>query len=213
MPESHPAASFVKLFPFEDIPRILQNIQTCCATLSRQTPGEKENDLTKRLYKKLCRFPEYRTGPIVPYPESATVVIDDDEPELTGRADIIFTCGLGLETYFAVEAKRLFVTYPSGKKAPLVMEYINDGMMRYVTGQYASKMTEGAILGYVCDNTVSDARNVLVNAVEKETRQLHLITAAGAWQKSPLGVSPAIDETRHALKHRLFTMYHILTKV
>lgn len=212
MPESHPAASFERLFPFEDIPRIIQNILSCCATLSRQIPGEKENDLTRRLYIQLCRFPEYRVGPIVPYPESATVVIDDDEPELTGRADIIFTCSLGLETYFAVEAKRLFVTYPSGKSASLVTGYINDGMMRYVTGQYASKMTEGAMLGYVCDNTVPDARSILAQAVTKESVKLHLATD-GVWQESTLEVSPSIDETRHDLMHRRFTMYHILTKV
>lgn len=212
MSEHHVAVDFVSLFPEEDTPRIIQNILACIGALSRTFPGEKENDLTKRLYKDLCRNPEYLRGPIAPYLEVPIVVIDDEEPEITGRADIIFTCGKGLETYFPVEAKRLYVTYPSGKTASLVKDYINDGMMRYVTGQYASKMSEGAMLGYVCDSTVPVAKKALSASVDKEAAKLRL-AKSGAWQTSSIAVTPSVDETRHDLDGRSFIMYHILTEV
>lgn len=149
---------------------------------------------------------------MAPYLEVPVVVIDDDEPEITGRADIIYTRGKGLETYFPVEAKRLFVTYPSGKNASLVTDYIDDGMMRYVTGQYASKMTEGAMLGYVCDSTITKARSALSAEVDKQALTVRL-GENGSWQGSVLAVTPLGDETRHDLGNRSFTMYHILTKV
>lgn len=212
MPEKHAAEGFVNLFPTEDTRRILQNIQNCCGALARQTPFELENDLTKRLFEQLCRCPEYRTGPVEPHWESQIVAFDEDEPEITGRADIKFSCGRGIETYFPIEAKRLYVTYPKGGKAPLVTDYINDGMMRYVTGQYASKMTEGAMLGYVCDGAVPVAKNALSAAVDKQAVKLRL-AENGAWQESVLAVAPPVDETCHKLDNRDFTMYHILTKV
>lgn len=211
MPESHAATDFVNLFPAEDIPRIIQNILMCVDTLSRKFPGEKENDLTKRLYKDLCRNPEYRRGPIVPLWESWLVNLTESDPEITGRADILFLCG-GLETYFLIEAKRLFVTYPAGGKKHLVTDYINDGMMRYLTGQYASKMTEGAMLGYVCDSTIPVAKKALSSEVAKESVKLRL-SKTGAWQTSSLAVIPPVDETRHDLDDRTFTIYHILTGV
>lgn len=212
MPESHSASDFVKLFPAEDISRILQNLQNCCETLERQNLFELENDLTKRLFKQLCRCREYRIGPVEPHWESQVVRFDEDEPEITGRVDIKFSCGRGIETYFPVEAKRLYVTYPKGAKASLVKDYINDGMMRYVTGQYASKMTEGAMLGYVCDSTVPVAKKALAAEVAKEALKLQL-ARNGAWQTSPLAVSHPVDETSHDLDDRSFAMYHILTKV
>lgn len=212
MSECHSAAGFVRLFPSEDIPSILQNLQTCSRILIRQKPSEIENDLTKRLFLQLCRCREYRTGPIEPYWESQVVVLDDDEPGVTGRVDIRFSCGRRIETYFPVEAKRLFVTYPKGGKTSLVADYIDDGMIRFVSGQYGSKMTAGAMLGYVCDNTETKARMALIAAIDKDAVKLRL-TANGRWQESNIKVTPPVDETRHALDSRGFTIYHILTKV
>lgn len=212
MPEHHPAAEYVKLFPSDDIPGIVQNIQECCNTLSRIENCERENSLSERLFKKLLRFREYHTGPIEPQIESVVVVSDNDESELTGRVDIKFSCGRGVQTYFAVEAKRLFVTYPSGKPASLVTDYIDDGMMRYVTGQYASKMVAGAMLGYVFDKSVGDTKSALSLAIGKEKTKLKMAINT-KWRQSSLSVTPPVDETQHLLAQGEFTIYHILTEV
>lgn len=211
MPEHHAASDFIALFPAEDIPRIIQHIQDCCTLLKRQDPCEKENSLSKRLYLQLFQLPEYRKGPIVPLWESWLVDLTNTNAEITGRADILFLCG-GVETYFLVEAKRLFVTYPSGKEDSLIDEYFQDGMMRFVSGQYASKMISGAMLGYIFGSTIPIARNALSSKVAKQSVTLQL-AGNGLWQTSSLATIPSIDETRHNLSGRSFTMYHILTKV
>jgi hypothetical protein len=212
MADSHAAAGFVRLFPSEDIPRTIQNIQICCKSLVRQTPFELENSLSKRLYRQLCQLAEYRCGPIVPLWEPWLVHLTETDAEITGRGDILFSCG-GLETYFLVEAKRLFVTYPKGKKDSLVSDYINDGMMRFVTGQYSAKMTAGAMLGYVCDSTVPKAKAALIAAIARHAGKLQL-TTDGVWRESSIEVAPLVAETQHGLvRGHNFTIYHVLTKV
>lgn len=213
MPETqHPGAEYVKLFPTDDIPRIIQNILDCCEKLTRSESGEKENKLSERLYKALLRYTEYHTGPIQPHIESATVICEDEEPDITGRVDINFYCGRGIQTYFAVEAKRLYVTYPSGKLAALVSDYIDDGMMRYVKGQYSSKMISAAMLGYVFDKPLAAARSALSAAVSQKKQDLRL-PEGGTWRESQLTISPPIDETQHELSQGPFTVFHILTQV
>lgn len=215
MPERHSAAEYVKLFPSEDIPGIVQNIIDVCNGLKRQDQGEIENKLSFRLYKKLVWLPAYRTGPlkVVPLWESPIVNIAEENAEITGRADILFLFpGGGLEAYFLVEAKRLFVTSSKGKVAPLTGKYVDEGMMRFVSGQYASKMVAGAMLGYVFDKPVADAKIALAATVKKRKNILKM-TDEGEWQGSGLSVSPSVDETRHAFDQGAFTIYHILTQV
>jgi len=215
MPEYHPASEFVKLFPSEDIPRIVQNILEGCKTLKRSIPGEIENKLSVRLFAKLISFPEYRIGPltVIPLWESPIINFIGDEVEIKGRADILFLFpGGGLETYFLVEAKRLFVTPSDGKIVSLTGRYIDDGMMRFVTGQYASKMNTGAMLGYVFDKNLSEAKTALSEAIRKKRSDLKIVPE-GEWRESNLSVSPPVDETRHELTQGAFTIYHILTQV
>ncbi len=211
----HPASEFVKLFPSEEIPRIIQNILQGCKTLKREIPAELENQLTSRLFRKLISFPDYRIGPltVVPQWESSIINFSKDEAQIKGRADILFIFpGGGLETYFLVEAKRLFVTSKNGKISSLTGKYIDDGMMRFAVGQYASKMTSGAMLGYVFDKHIDDAIIALSAAINKKSKSLNIIEN-GEWQKSSLPVSPQVNETRHEFSQGKFTIYHILTQV
>lgn len=215
MPEHHPAAEYVKLFPSDDIPKIVQDVICMCAGLKRQTPSELENKLSARLYKKLLYLPAYRIGPlrVVPLWESPIVNSTENEMEITGRADILFLFpGGGMETYFLVEAKRLFVPTVGGKIASLVGKYIDDGMMRFVKGQYASKMVAGAMLGYVFDKPVGDAKSALCLAISKKNAKLKM-TSNMKWRQSSLSVTPPVDETQHLLVQGEFTIYHILTEV
>lgn len=212
MLENYPADVFIDLFPIEDIPKILENVQDCCMGLTRESSSEKEDQLSQRLYRKLCCLPEYRTGPIEPHWESWLVDVTPDETEIKGRADIRFSCGRGLETYFLVEAKRLFVTYPGGTKAPLVSKYIKDGMMRYVSGKYATKMQSSAMLGYVFDNDLLSSRAALAAAIACNAVELEL-DLCGTLKESAIEASPPVEETMHLLKRGRFTIYHILTKV
>jgi hypothetical protein len=61
------------------------------------------------------------------------------------------------ETYLAYECKRLNVVYPTGRQS-LATAYVQEGMMRFVTEQYAEGLPFGSMLGYVLDGDVPFAR-------------------------------------------------------
>jgi len=103
MAECHPAAQFVKLFPSDEVPRIVRDVLRGCQSLQRNGPNELENQLSHRLYKKILFTPEYRLGPltVIPLWECPVINYTEDEAEIRGRADILFQYpGGGMETYF-----------------------------------------------------------------------------------------------------------------
>jgi len=198
-----PDSSWISLFPPEYTPIIIQDILDILPKLTRppKSCARPEEDLTRQLWNKVRRNQRYYTGPLDPSIEHWATDV--------GRTDLLFKCGKGQETYFAIEAKRLFVTYPSGKKASLIKEYIDEGMMRFVTGHYAQHQRSSAMLGYVFDMPCSKAREMLGEALSKRAD----LFLSGSLSPSPLPVTPPIEETRHALKKRDFTLYHLFTKV
>ena len=62
------------------------------------------------------------------------------------------------ERYIAFECKRLNVSFTSGKKS-LALDYVNEGMMRYISAQYAKNLPLGVMLGYVMDGDLDDFVN------------------------------------------------------
>ncbi|MFH0784982.1 MAG: hypothetical protein V2B20_23920 [Pseudomonadota bacterium] len=136
-----------------------------------------------------------------------------NESEIRGRADILFLYpGGGMETYFLVEAKRLFVASKNGKIDKLTGKYMDEGMMRFVAGQYASKMFSGALLGYVFEKQVEEAKAALKAAITGKRVKLKIVEH-GDWQESSIPVSPSVNETRHECLQGTFTLFHLLTKV
>ncbi len=56
--------------------------------------------------------------------------------------------------YLAFECKRLNVRYEGGHRHSLAGKYADEGLMRYVSAQYARALPLGAMLGYVMDGDV-----------------------------------------------------------
>ena len=90
-----------RLFKKSLIPVIVQDVLDACKSLKAPPKGEKrpEEDLSKQVYRQLLRIPRYSTGPLEPHLESWL-------PDIESRADIRFSCGAGIHTYFIFEAKR-----------------------------------------------------------------------------------------------------------
>ncbi|MEQ8836320.1 MAG: hypothetical protein RID07_05890, partial [Lacipirellulaceae bacterium] len=59
--------------------------------------------------------------------------------------------------YLAYECKRLNVSY-SGARQSLATPYVNEGVKRFVTEQYAEGLPVGCMLGYVLDGDLSFAQ-------------------------------------------------------
>lgn len=205
MNPAEPSPSWlIELFPQSYVPVVLQDILDALPRLNSPPEGatRPEELLTGQLYDLIKRNQRYYSGPLEPS-------IEHWLPDRDSRVDIRFSCGKGLETYFVVEAKRLFTTYPGGAKADPLQAYIDRGMMRFIGGRYAPFQEASAMLGYVFEVTCADARCRLKAAVEKRRQDLHL---TGDFGPSLLAVTPPVDETNHALCARTFTLYHLFAQ-
>jgi len=152
------AEAYRPLFPTKHIPIVLISIVQAASTLTKKTDRDREDWITRRLHARLIRIREFRDGPfdIRLQPEIPSLDPDADTP--AGRIDLLVSCGLGHEVYFAVEAKRLRVCSSNGHiTSSGSREYVLAGMMRFVNGQYAPHMEAGAMLGYVFDGKIDKA--------------------------------------------------------
>lgn len=194
------------LFPEDEIPGMIKDVLDACVHLTRPAKSEKrpEEAISRQVYLKLCRMPAYRRGPLEPHFESWL-------PDLDGRADIRFSCGKGIHTYFVFEAKRLFVTYPRGKKDTLVKEYVREGMMRFVAGRYAPFQCSSAMLGYVHDVAVDAARSAVTAEIANTSDALFLVRGLAT---SSVEVGHRVDDSVHLLaNNRRFLIYHLLVSI
>jgi hypothetical protein len=136
--------------------------------------------------------------------------VDADKP--AGQIDIKIMCDRGAQVYFAIEAKRLRVSDLFGRIDSGAREYCTHGMMRFITGQYAPRMSSGAMLGYVFDGDVPAARGDIAKAIEQRRDKLKLRDGTGL-RRSTLLPNRAVDETVHEPDKRELTLYHVLVAV
>jgi len=208
------AQAYRRLFPTKHILVVLVSIVQAAHTLRKKTDRDREDWITRRLHARLIRIPEFRDGPldIRPQPEIPSPDPDADTP--AGRIDLLVSCSLGHEVYFAIEAKRLRLCSSTTGRVTFYgnREYVMDGMMRFVSGQYAPRMAAGAMLGYVFDGKVDKARSGIDRAIRKNAVKLEL-ALQGGFMRSTILSEVHVDETRHDLMNRVFTIYHLLVAV
>ena len=204
--------AFRVLFPKRHIPIILISILQAGKTLRKKSPNEIENRLTRRLCKKLNQIRIFRDGPLSIHSQQEILSSDPDKDTPEGYIDILVSCEFGSEVYFAIEAKRLRVRSISGKMDAGNDDYVNDGMMRFISGQYAPFMRTGAMLGYVYDRDINKARSGVAGYIKGRGKELKLISPKQFTRASILP-DKAIYETRHALQKRSFIIYHIFLAV
>jgi hypothetical protein len=206
------AKPFIPLFPRNHIPPVLESLLKAGETLKKKTAHDLENWISRRLYGRVIWIFPFRDGPLDIRLQPEIVAVDSDENTASGQVDLLVSCGLGAEVYFAIEAKRLRVRSSNGKMDAGNDDYVNDGMMRFVTGRYAPFMNTGAMLGYVYDGNTGKARAGVAGYISKKTKELKLIPPKRLTRSSILP-GKRIDETQHDLKKHAFTIYHIFLAV
>jgi hypothetical protein len=206
------AENGIPLFPTEEIPRILDTVLLHAGTLQKTNETEREDVLSARLYKLLIKDKLFRSAPYIPVPEHQ-IFNDSDKEGHSGSIEINFICPPGVETYFAIEAKRLHVTFSSGWQS-LISEYVigDQGMMCFVSGRYSVSQQAAAMLGYVFDGDIDKARRGIDNSVRKNAGLLKLSPPHGL-QRSPILPGRPVEETCHQLASRPFIIYHLLVSV
>nr|VFK21668.1 MAG: hypothetical protein BECKLFY1418C_GA0070996_10996 [Candidatus Kentron sp. LFY] len=206
--------SYGKFFPEEEISYILSSVLQVGATLQKKSEQEKENPITIRLCRRLKQVERFRDGPLECHPEQGVLSSDPEDDSIIGWIDIsVSGVGGGSETYFAMEAKRLRYRSRNGEFKTGNHRYVEDGMMRFVTGKYAPFMQAGAMLGYVFDGNTEKVWSSIGKYIRRKTEMLQMDDPR---KLVPSGILPGerVGETRHhRMNDRPFILYHVFISV
>lgn len=217
MKVQHEADGWIPLFPDEEIPLILAAVLRCSDTLRKKNATEHESKLSNRLRKLLIQDTELRKRPIHMDPEVYVYDDDTDEENAIGRLDFRFLYSTQTRhpwPYFAIEAKRLHVTFPS-RWDSCVHKYVTDrqGMMCFIEQRYGQGLASGGMLGYVFDGNVEAARTSVAASIEASREKLKTVPPFKLVLSSVLPGDSHVSETIHALAHGDFIIYHLFVAV
>jgi len=84
--------------------------------------------------------------------------------QVGSKIDFVLTIGDDEDVYLACECKRLNVPYKKKTRA-LAHEYVRDGLMRFVTGQYSHGLPLAMMLGYVMNKDADVAQKRVKRAI------------------------------------------------
>lgn len=150
----------------------------CIAPLqTRKGSLTHEDHITEHLVKRLIRTKKV-PGRIV-YQYTLLVEDDDGNVSMSSKIDFVLTIGDDEEVYLACECKRLNVPYPAGVRG-LVGPYVDEGLMRFVTGQYSSGLPLAMMLGYVMNARTDRARRDVARAMAIRSSAIGLRSARDA---------------------------------
>ena len=125
-----------------------------------------------------------------------------------GEIDMVLLLDRERERYLAYECKRLNVTV-NGRWRSNATPYVEKGVARFVSEQYAADLPVGCMLGYVMDGNVTVARAKVQAAITSHRKEIGL--AWGPMDDQPLGTAERFSsghrrvsggvpiEIRHAL--------------
>jgi hypothetical protein len=144
----------------------------CIAPLQRKKDSMTHEDhITEHLVHALIRT-KMLPGRIV-YQYTLLMEAAGQGIYVASNIDFVLTVGDDEDVYLACECKRLNVRYKSGIRG-LVGEYVDKGLMRFVTGQYANGLPLAMMLGYVMNARTDRARRGLKRAMEIRSAAIRL---------------------------------------
>jgi hypothetical protein len=127
-----------------------------------------------------------------------------DAPRTEGRIDIKIIYSFDEREYFGMECKRV-----SGKSRKLAKKYVDQGVMRFVTGKYSHGHEWGAMLGFVIDGNYSGCVRLICGYLNK-TRKTNGMKDKWAAEKN-LGAYQNLYRTYHRQNAHssLLTLLHL----
>ena len=177
------------------VPEILELILSSWRNMPKLAPGAREDPTTAELCRRLR---QNRSGGDLPLRVDIQMVelgagADADQ----GRMDIVFSPLVPTEeVYFCLECKRLNVVSCKGVRS-YAGEYVTEGMVRFIRGQYAACVRHGGMLAYVLDGNIGSALAGVASSIRRRYRELKM-QAPGEMVRSSIRASDgAIRETHH----------------
>ena len=179
----------------------------CIAPLQlRKDAMTHEDHITEHLVQSLIRTKAMPGRIIYQY----TLLVEDaaGNVSMSSNIDFVLTVGDDEDVYLACECKRLNVPYKTGVRG-LVGEYVDQGLMRFVTGQYSKGLPLAMMLGYVMNSRSDRARRGVKRAMSVRS------AAIGLQSEDDIAVSdgqPLRFRTTHVCVpgHRIEVMHNLL---
>ena len=137
--------------------------------VARLPSGSNEDAITAALVDSLARDATARSLFWCEYQFVPFTHTDDGQVAEKGRIDMAMIVDHDRKHYLAYECKRLNVTRQDGTRRALAREYVDEGVMRYITEQYAEDLPTGCMIGYVMDGNLDFAR-ARIRAAMTESR-------------------------------------------
>ena len=191
------------------VPDILALVIESWQQMAAPLPDALEDRITEELCHALKRN---RTARELPFQiHSQSVELEPAAGQGVGRMDIAFYPPANREEfYFCLEAKRLNAI-KDGAVRSYASEYVRFGMMRFITGQYATAVRNGGMIGYVVDGRVAHAIATVAQNVRNQHAELGM-TAPGELLRST--IIPEDDrarESRHTRRYNssAFSIHHL----
>lgn len=174
--------------------RFLERITVVWPTCVGLLPGQPTEDLiTVNLVDLLSKDPVVRRICYwVAYQHEPFGLTVNGSKYSKGKIDIAVLFDWERERYLAYECKRLNVIGASGR-ASLATLYASEGMMRFISDQYAQDLPFGCMLGYVMDGDVPFASGGLAIAISA--------CAQLALQAGPTPIATVAGVPRFATRH------------
>ncbi|ABQ24379.1 hypothetical protein Gura_0163 [Geotalea uraniireducens Rf4] len=167
-----------------------------------------ENHITDQLVLSLQRDPQSRKNWLV-VPQLK--LLDEDlagDVVTKGFIDFVIYFDLIQENYIAYECKRLNVNFDSGFES-LADKYVDKGLMRYVSAQYAQGMPFGVMVGYVLDNDVQAALEAVKSQIQKKKGKLFCFDNLPTSDLPTLSFTFRFSST-HIRKYAVIEVQHLL---
>lgn len=194
-------------FPEDLIPRVLDAAVEAWNAMDKPGPTELEVPITRRFKHALKQAKDFNRLPF--RVERESVEDDSTTGEELGRIDIKLLPAVSAreDVYFAFECKRLNVQDGTSRRS-LAPEYVTEGMMRFITGQYASSMRHGGMVGYVLDGQADEAIRLVGKNIASRAVELCMTMPASLAQSTRCLFSTA-RETAHTLSLRVVILHHL----
>ncbi|MGC0779409.1 MAG: hypothetical protein WCD68_19585, partial [Candidatus Acidiferrum sp.] len=181
------------------LPEILNLVIASWQEMPSPPPDEKEDNITITLCRILM---QNRTARGLMFQVRTQVVELDPMPgQELGRLDIAFIPLVPREDiYFCLESKRLNVV-KNGERRAYASEYVQFGMLRFVTGQYSNAVRHGGMIGYVLDGDVSSAMTNVEANIQQRHEELCMIPPGALVPSTVLIGNSRAKETHHQRAH------------
>lgn len=132
-------------------------------------PQPEEDTITINLVDRLCKDEEVRRICYwIEYQYEPFGLKNNGVKFSKGKIDMAVFRDWDRDNYLAYECKRLNVVH-GGRRRSLAGAYISEGMVRFLTEQYAEILPIGCMLGYVMDGDMVFAADQLAQAIRKHT--------------------------------------------